>query len=68
MKVMEAAHKLRIADREVPENTVDLIPVSNKLKAWAAKNAYTLVFLSVMFGITWLIMLLSSYQIIRKTP
>jgi hypothetical protein len=30
----------------------------NKIKCWAAKNAYTLIFLSVMFVITWAIQII----------
>lgn len=30
----------------------------NRIKCWAAKNAYTLIFLSLMFVVTWTIQVL----------
>lgn len=36
-----------------PEENGNSVKNWNKIKCWAAKNAYTLIFLSAMFVITW---------------
>jgi hypothetical protein len=33
----------------------------NRLRVWAAQNAYTLIFLSVMFFVTWTLMALFNF-------
>lgn len=32
------------------------------LRCWAAKNAFTLIFLSIMFGITWVLILVGVFH------
>ena len=59
MKAEEAIQKLHLAEKEVPDNTIDLIPIRRRVQRWAAQNAYTLVFLSVMFFITWSILVVA---------
>ncbi len=59
MKAEEAIQKLHLAEKEVPDNTIDLIPIKRRVQRWAAQNAYTLVFLSVMFFITWTILVVA---------
>lgn len=36
---------------EIPDNTIELVPVKNKVKKWAAENAYLLIFIAV-YGMT----------------
>ena len=62
MKVADAVHNLHIEDREVPDDTFDLIAVRSRIQQWASENAYTLVFLSIMFFITWSILIVSILQ------
>jgi hypothetical protein len=53
MKAAEAVRKLHMEDKEVPDDIWDMFPIRKKIQLWAAQNAYTLVFLSLMFFITW---------------
>lgn len=36
----------------------DTIPCKNKLRKWAAENAYTLLLMAILFGFTWTAMIL----------
>lgn len=41
------------------------IPVTNRIRRWAARNSYTLLFLSFMFFVTWLIEILIGLRLIN---
>lgn len=35
----------------------------NKLRTWMAKNTYTIIFLGIMFVITWILLLLIDFGV-----
>lgn len=45
---------------EIPDNTKELIPVKNNVKKWATQNAYLLIFLMIMFGIGWVVTIVTN--------
>lgn len=49
------------ATKELVEIRPQHIVVKCKLRVWAAENAFTLIFLSSMFFITWVILLVTRY-------
>lgn len=57
MKTAEIHEHLEelIPNQEIPDNTKELVPVKNRIGKWAACNAYTLIYLTVMFGIGWVV-------------
>lgn len=42
-----------IPAHEIPDDTMELVPVKNGVKKFAAENAYLLIFLTTMFAISW---------------
>lgn len=51
--------RLKVIER-VREPIAEEILVRSKVKKWAYHNAYTLIFLSVMFVITWVVAVVTS--------
>lgn len=53
----------RLYSVEVPDDTTEFLPVRrpwhHRVKKWAYQNAYTLIFLAVMFGVTWVLLVLN---------
>lgn len=50
----------RATARALIEPCEEAILCPNKIRAWAAQNAYTLTFLSIMFFITWILAVILS--------
>jgi hypothetical protein len=40
--------------REIREPIDVILPCRSKIKKWAFENAYVLIVMAIMFGITWL--------------
>ena len=56
MRLLDVVSELHAEDIEVPDDTNYVVPVRSKIQRWAAENAYTLIFLSAMFVVTWIIL------------
>lgn len=44
-----------LSNGEIPDNTKELIPVTNRVRKWAAENAYLLIFLTIMNALGWVV-------------
>lgn len=62
MKTAEIHEHLEelIPHQEIPDDTKELVPVKNSIVKWVACNAYLLVYLTVMFGIGWVVTIVTN--------
>lgn len=59
MKTEEALRHLKLEGKEIPDNVQGIIFLTNhaKIREWAANNACSILFIVVMFIITWILLL-----------
>lgn len=62
MKTAEVIDRIDelLPEQEIPDETVELVPVKNGVKKWAVKNAYLLIFLTLMFAISWVVTIITN--------
>jgi hypothetical protein len=57
-------HLEELIPEEIPDNVVELIPVKNGVKKWAAENAYLLIYIAIVSNLGWIATFIY-YQIVH---